>query len=282
MFTYTAREIVGEIYSHYTVDKKSGMIVEVFGWDNSGDHENLRHMVYDAISIILDSARERAANNRKRVFIKRFTKYLSTTNYRYFGAEAKTSADSDRYVAVLEALLTRINDALDLPRVDRSRIARYSGMTDALMEECRRHITISLLDMDKEYTLETPLTKWSPATHVVYFVESDFTISEWRVGISGYENIISGCNVDGLELSYHVHNFDTDRTNHQTTYDEETGNFIRRWNTYRDGEYNPGGDDYCSNLDDAIAIAKKSMKELRKKQKSTFEMATEKLNALAA
>lgn len=281
-FKHTAQELVAEMYDHYKVNQETGMVVQVIGWDNRGDNENLREVLYDAIGIkqefILKLAK--AAGTDLAELVKTFWKTKSIKE-----AITKATAEKDRlekYVLTLETLRGRIHEALDLPSADRSKPVWRSGVSDALMEECRRYITVSLLNMDREYTLETPFVRWNE-NHIYHRVESDFSITEWRVGLSGYKNKISGRDVVGLELTYLLHNFDKDQTLYQACYDPETGNFTRSWNSYSgSGEWTPGSETYHTNLEDALADAKKGIAKLNKKNRAIVKAANEKIEQMVA
>jgi len=281
MFKYTAKEIAGHLCTHYQVDEEYGTIIEVFGWTNNGV-DNLREALYVGIGYKLNFVRQQAkkTNTNLVALVGTWFKTRSVREAIKKATEASTKAED--YVATLEALLVRIKEATDLPSAERPKYTRYAKVSDALMDECRRYITISLLRQDNEYEINSPLIVWNTDSNKYYNVEDDFSISTWRVGIAGYKNKVVGRDVTGIKVSYYMYNLETDGMAGQASYDAETGNFERNWNYYTNGVYIPQGEVYYANIEDAVKIAKAGIKALNKKNRATIKAANEKLVALAA
>ena len=266
MFKYTGKQIVAQIFDHYTVDKETGMVVQVFGWDNRGDHENLREVLYEAMDVKLDIARKHAMETGTDL-VKLAKTFFKTRSVRK--AIEKATEDERQAmnsVATLKALRVRIHDALDIPGEERSNIVWRSPVSDALMEECSRYIRISLLDLDREYEMETPLIVWNTDANKYYRVDPDLSITEWRVGISSFKNVVDGYTVHGVVLRYLVHHLKDDHTRHFIYFDAGTGSFV-------EGD----GTVYHAKYDDAVVQLMIKVEKLRKELDGNLEQAQAKL-----
>ena len=282
MFKYTAKQIGGEVYTHFRYTKAS--VIEVFGWTNDMDNENLRCALYEALGLEVAHL-EKLGDTFSVKFFKLKRKWFKGAQDKknMLDAEQRAINIVDK-IETLESIRRRLEGAHDYAEKDRRKYNNWSlPVDDLLLEDCKKYLQVRTLDSDREFEMEAPLTRWSDkAKNNVFKIEDDFTITAWRVGVSGFENEVNGHHLVGVSLSYLVHNFDTDQTLYQVGYNTETKNFERNWSHYSNGEYTPGGEVYYANIEDAVKVAKAGIKELNRKNRAIVKAANDALDRLAA